>query len=84
MSETSQAEAEHLAKLARMAGQIADFFEAYSDEEAKAAIAAHINKFWPRRMRDDLLSHFGQDDARLHPLVLAALPGVRPGSAVRR
>lgn len=43
-------------KLARMAGQIADFFRAYPDEQAARSIAEHINQFWTPRMRADFLA----------------------------
>ena len=33
-------------KLARMAGQIGGFFEAYPREQAVPPIAVHINKLW--------------------------------------
>lgn len=66
-------------KLARMAGQIADFFKAYPEAEAVPAIADHINQFWSRRMRQDLVNTFGPGDAALDPLVSKALPRIRLG-----
>jgi len=46
---------DNAAKLARMASQIATFFQSYPDAEAVPAIADHINQFWSRRMREDFL-----------------------------
>jgi formate dehydrogenase subunit delta len=65
-------------KLARMAGQIADFFKSYPDDQAVPAIAEHINQFWSRRMRADFLSAFDAGSDDIQPLVRAALPAIRP------
>ena len=69
---------ENIAKLRRMAEQIADFFKSYPEEEAAASIADHINQFWSRRMREDFLAAFTADSQELHPLVRRALAQVRP------
>lgn len=71
-------EAAQRAKLARMAEQIADFFKAYPEEQAVAAIADHINKFWSRRMRADFLAAFTADSSELQPLLRQALARIRP------
>lgn len=68
----SEIEHDQAAKLLRMAGQIAAFFRAYPEAEAAAGIATHINRFWSRRMREDFLNTFPQEDARLDPLLRAA------------
>ena len=69
--------------LARMAGQIADFFKSYPDEQAVPAIAEHINQFWSRRMREDFMAAFAGEPDSLRPLLRAALPAIRrtPGGA---
>ena len=68
---------EHLAKLAFMANQIGDFFKAYPEAEAVAAIADHINQFWTKRMREDFRTGFAEDAAALSPLVRRARDKVR-------
>ncbi|WP_332693248.1 formate dehydrogenase subunit delta [Bosea sp. (in: a-proteobacteria)] len=68
---------ENLAKLARMANQIGDFFKSYPDEQAIPAIADHINQFWTRRMREDFRAGFEQDASALSPLVQQARSGIR-------
>lgn len=68
---------EPAAKLAQMAGQIADFFKSYPDDEAVAAIADHINQFWGWRMREDFLGAFRDDPSSLPPLVAAALGAIK-------
>ena len=65
------------AKLALMANQIGDFFKSYPEAEAVAGIAAHINKFWSRRMREDLRTGFAADASALSPLVRQALARIR-------
>lgn len=77
----SEIEHDQAAKLLRMAGQIATFYRAYPESEAVAGIAAHINRFWSRRMREDFLSVFPQGDERLEPLLRAARGQIR-GAAV--
>lgn len=70
--------AENLAKLARMAGQIADFFKTYPETEAVAAIADHINQFWTGRMREEFLDAYSACPEDLPPLLRLALPQIRP------
>lgn len=72
---------EHLAKLAFMANQIGDFFKAYPEAEAVAAIADHINQFWTKRMREDFRTGFEADATALSPLVRQARDKVRPAPA---
>ncbi len=62
-------------RLARMAEQIAAAFHALPEEQAVAAIAAHINQFWAPPMRRDLLA---LDPALLAPRVRQARALVRP------
>lgn len=76
---TTDHHAENVAKLRRMAGQIADFFKAYPEEEAAASIADHINQFWTVRMRADFLTAFTERPDDLTPLLRRTLPQIRPG-----
>lgn len=64
-------------ELVRMANQIADYYQAYPEEEAVAGIAAHIRSFWDPRMRDSLDAHLAAGGAGLKPLVLSALKDAR-------
>ena len=59
--------------LVRMANQIADYYQAYPEDEAVAGVAAHIRSFWDPRMRDSLEAHIAAGGAGLKPMVLAAL-----------
>ncbi|MGL4289807.1 MAG: formate dehydrogenase subunit delta [Phreatobacter sp.] len=65
------------AKLAQMAGQIAEFFKSYPEDEAVVSIADHINQFWSWRMREDFVSAYGQNDTALEPLVAKALGKIK-------
>jgi len=76
---TTDHHAENVEKLQRMAGQIADFFKAYPEEEAAASVADHINQFWTGRMRGDFLAAFAARPEDLPPLLRRALPRIRPG-----
>ena len=75
-AENAAHHAEHAAKLKRMAGQIADFFKSYPEEEAAASIADHINQFWTGRMREDFLAAFGATPEDLPPLLRRSLPRI--------
>ena len=69
------------AKLGRMAGQIAAFFRHLPQDAAAAAIAGHINQFWPPGMRAALARQLGADPSSLDPLVRLALDLVRVPTA---
>ena len=55
-----------------MANEIAVQFHHRPADEAAAAIANHIRKFWDPRMKADLLARVQSDAASLDPLVIAA------------
>ena len=59
-------------KLARMATQIATFFAIQPGDDQAERVAAHLNDFWGPEMRAALKAQ--ADDAKLAPLVRAALP----------
>ena len=80
-NETGPAAFDNREKLARMAGQIADFFKSYPDDQAVPAIAGHINDFWSRRMREDFLAAFDAESSELSPLLRRAIAQIRPGRA---
>jgi len=65
------------AKLAHMAGQIARFFRPYPEDEAVTSIADHITQFWSRRMRDEFVAAFNDNDPTLEPRVGKALAQIR-------
>jgi formate dehydrogenase subunit delta len=55
------------------ANQIALYFAAYPHEEAVASVADHIQKFWERRMREQLYAYVAQGGSGLHELVLESV-----------
>jgi formate dehydrogenase subunit delta len=55
------------------ANQIALYFASFPREEAIDGVLNHIQKFWERRMKDQLLAYIGQGGAGLHELVLEAV-----------
>lgn len=64
-----------------MANQIAANYRHLADEDAAAAVAGHLRRFWSPAMRDDLV--VGRDDADLDEVVrrAAALLGAGAASA---
>ena len=65
--------------LAMMANQIGSFFLSYPDqEEARAEIATHIQRFWAPRMRSQLLEHVALTGGHgLDPLPVLPRRGVQ-------
>jgi formate dehydrogenase subunit delta len=62
-------------RLIAMANQIGDFFESYPDPAlAKKSIANHINRFWARNMREQLVKHVLENQGEgLHAKVSEAI-----------
>jgi formate dehydrogenase subunit delta len=65
--------------LIKMANQISDFFEGESGhEQAPAAVAAHLQRYWEPRMRKDIIAHYdlnageGLDEVALKAVALLA------------
>ena len=54
------------------ANQIAQYFASYPHEEAVAGVADHIQKFWEKRMRQQLHEYIGQGGGGLNELALEA------------
>jgi formate dehydrogenase subunit delta len=55
------------------ANQIALYFASFPREEAIEGVLDHIQKFWERRMKDQLIDYVGKGGAGLHELVLEAV-----------
>ncbi|WP_298285202.1 formate dehydrogenase subunit delta [Acidocella sp.] len=66
-------------KLVYMANQIGQFFQTQPNAQAEAEIADHINAFWEKRMRAQILAHLASGGAGLDERVRAALTHVKPG-----
>ncbi len=59
--------------LVRMVNQIAEFFDAYPADEARAGVQQHLRKFWEPSMRAQILDARAQLADRLHPIARVAL-----------
>ena len=60
--------------LVRMANDIAAFFAADPDpEQAAAAVADHLRRFWEPRMRGEILAHLQAGGGGLHPIAEQAV-----------
>ncbi|MCX5521048.1 formate dehydrogenase subunit delta [Kaistia defluvii] len=70
-------------KLVHMANQIGTFFASQGAEQAPAAIADHLRKFWDPRMRAGILAHLEAGGADLDPLVRQAVERLRTMTAAR-
>lgn len=55
------------------ANQIALFFASYPHDEAVAGVQDHLQKFWERRMRRQIIQYVAESGAGLHPLALEAV-----------
>ena len=60
-----------------MANQIGRFFASQPHEDAVAAIADHLKKFWEPRMRSQILAYLDQGGAGLDPPVLKAVQSLK-------
>jgi formate dehydrogenase subunit delta len=60
------------------ANSIAQFFEAYTEEEAIAGVANHIQSYWEPRMRRQLHDYIAKSGAGLLPSVIEAEKRLRP------
>jgi len=58
--------------MVHMANQIAQFFASYPHEESVAGIANHLQKFWEKRMRQQLHEFIVDGGSGLNPLVIEA------------
>lgn len=66
-----------IARLVHKANQIADFFKAYPEDEAVAAVANHLKQFWAPRMRAELARHLETGGEGLEPISRAAAQHLR-------
>jgi formate dehydrogenase subunit delta len=55
------------------ANQIALYFASFPREDAIEGVRDHIQKFWERRMKDQLIDYIAHGGAGLHELVLEAV-----------
>ena len=67
--------------LVRMANQIADYYQAYPEDEAVAGIASHIRSFWDPRMRSVLEGYVAGGGDGVKPLVLKAVEQMTQAAA---
>jgi formate dehydrogenase subunit delta len=65
------------------ANQIALYFAAYPREEAIAGVTDHFEKFWERRMKQQILEYVANGGGGLHELVLEALKRLQTASAAQ-
>jgi formate dehydrogenase subunit delta len=59
------------------ANQIALYFATFPREEAIAGVADHIQKFWERRMKNQIVEYIAHGGNGLHELVLEAVKHVK-------
>jgi len=60
------------------ANQIALYFAGYPREEAIAGVTDHLQKFWERRMKQQILEYVAQGGGGLHELALEAVKRLQP------
>jgi formate dehydrogenase subunit delta len=63
---------EMLAKLIRMANQIATAFQGVDDDVAAASVDDHIKLYWTPKMREDLSNWVAAGGRGLGPIALRA------------
>ena len=70
-------------KLATMANQIAAFHRRRPADQAAIEVAAHVERFWERRMRDAAYAHLDAGGAGLDANAAAGLALLRDREAGR-
>jgi len=60
-------------KMVHMANQIALNFASYPHDDAVASVADHLQRFWERRMRQQIIQYVAQGGKGLHALALEAV-----------
>ena len=71
-------------RLIYMANQIATFFAVSPEDQAVAATADHLRKFWDPRMRKQILEHLRSTKGRgLSPIALAAIQSLASEQAAK-
>ena len=63
------------------ANQIALYFAGYPREEAIAGVTDHFEKFWERRMKQQILAYVASGGGGLHELALEAVKRLKPVAA---
>ncbi|WP_163832486.1 formate dehydrogenase subunit delta [Spartinivicinus ruber] len=64
----------HLEKLINMANHIAaNLSHQHAPEQAAAAVANHINRFWARPMKDQIIQGLQERQSELEPIALKAV-----------
>ena len=67
--------------LIKMINQIALNNGAYEDGEAIDRVATHIQRFWAKKMRADLIEYLQNDGEKLNPVAKAAAEKVMASQA---
>lgn len=62
----------NVAKLVRMANQIADFFAPYPHADQAAGVRRHLHAFWSSVMKRDLARHIKMGGEGLQQIVIEA------------
>jgi len=66
-------------QMVHMANQIAGFFASYPRQEAVSAVADHLEKFWERRMLQQIFEYMDAGGAGLDELAVEAVGRLKPG-----
>jgi len=67
--------------MVHMANQIALFFASYPREQAVAGVADHLDKFWERRMKTQIIDYVADGGDGLHELALDAVKRLKVPAA---
>jgi formate dehydrogenase subunit delta len=65
-------------QMVHMANQIAGYFAGYPREEAVSAVADHLEKFWERRMLQQIFEYVDAGGAGLDELAVEAVAVLKP------
>ena len=67
----------NIQKLIYMANQISNYFKSYPDEKAVISTANHINQFWDKRMKKEIIVYAKKNGDGLNPIALNAVNNLK-------
>ena len=63
-------------KLIYMTNQISNYFQAYPENKAVVSTINHINQFWDKRMKKEIIIHVNNDGDGLNEIALKAIQSI--------
>ena len=63
-------------KLIYMTNQISNYFQSYPEQKAILSTINHINQFWDKRMKKEIVIHVNSNGVGLNKIALKAIQSI--------